>query len=115
MQEGRSLLAPLAMLIVGLSVIAICIGIMKIKWNNYRFKATNVVYILVAMVLFTLYEAIMIFGFEYKQKFFPYSAFFLNFNVIFLTALVYLTHYNKDGENSNFFEAAFPKNGSVID
>lgn len=115
MQEKRSLLAPLAMLIVGLSVIALCVGIMKIKWNNFRFKMTNIVYVILALVLFTFYEALMIFGFEYTQKFFPYSAFFLNFNVIFLTVLVYLTQFNKDGENSNLFKTAFPTLGVAVE
>jgi len=101
--------------IVGLAAILFCVGLLKIKWNNYRFKKLSMGMIVAAFCLMTLYQGIMIFGFEDVEKFFPYSAFFLNFNVIILAVLIFLSQKENTGDMGNMINQAFPKTGNTID
>lgn len=114
-QEGESLLGPLCLLILGLAAICLCVGILKIKWNNFRFKKVNFVLLVAALALITFYQALVIFGYEHDEKFFPQSAFFLNFNVVILSVLVYLAPFNKAGDLATLLKTSFPKTGVEID
>ena len=110
-KDGKSLMAPICVLIVGISLPIFLYGLFKIRWNNFRFKTKSLVFIVIALGFFTLYQAIVVFGYSYDKKFFPYSAFFLNFNVIFLISLLYLSSFDKKSEMSSLLERAFPKLG----
>jgi len=94
-KENISLLSPLCVLVVGIAAIFFCIGLLKIKWNNYRFKKFALCCLLISIVLMTVYQAFVIMGYDHEEEFFPYSVFFLNFNVIILAVLVFLSQINK--------------------
>jgi hypothetical protein len=111
MKDGLTLLSPVCILVVGVTAILFCVGLLKIKWNNYRFKKFALVCLVLALVLMTSYQGLIIFGFNFTEKFFPYSVFFLNFNVIILAVLIFLSHSNIHGEVSNMITQAFPPKG----
>jgi hypothetical protein len=87
---------------------------MGLRWTNYRFKILNVVGLVTAFVLICVYQILVIFGYETDQKFFPYSAFFLNFNSIALSALVFIQKYSDYQDLYSILIKYFPKSGSEL-
>ena len=88
---------------------------MRIKWTNFRAKRINIICLLVCLLLIFGYQCIMIFGYESKEKFFPYSALFLNINVTILSVLVYFSKY-KDAQDFGYIvRKFFPLTGEEFD
>ena len=114
-QEDVPLTAGLCILIVGLGVILFVTSILKVKWNNFRFKVSNMILMLSAFILITIYQILVVFGHEYEEKFFPYSALFLNFNVFILALAIYLSKFDKDSDMKSIFDKAFPPRNIQID
>ena len=66
---------------------------MALIWNRYYFSMTNGILSAVFVILLTLYQSLVIFGYENQEKFLPYSAIFLCFNVLFMSMIVFLDNY----------------------
>jgi len=92
-QEDESPIPAWATLIVGLAYLVFGFDVMTLIWNRYHFSLANAILTAVAVVLLTLYQSLVIFGYDDQEKFLPYSAIFLCFNVLFMTAIVYLDNY----------------------
>lgn len=110
-QEKEPATAGFCILIVGLAAILFIAAVMKVKWNNFRFKNRNVVYMVLALALITLYQVLIVFTYKHVDTFFPYSALFLNFNVTILAIAVYLSKFDKNSDVKSIFDKAFPKRG----
>lgn len=82
---------------------------------NYRVKKANLCALLTCFILMTLYQVLVIFGIEHTEKFFPYSALFLNFNAILLGALIYFSKYSAVKDVSHVLKKWFPKSGEGLD
>jgi hypothetical protein len=114
-QEGGTMLSPICIFILGMAMICFCVGLLKIKWNNFRVKAVSITLISLALLFITLYQGLVVFGWEHTEAFFPTSAFFLNFNAIILSAVLYMEQQSSSGEVSTLLEAAFPSTLVEID
>lgn len=114
-QEDVPVTAGLCILIVGLGVILFVTSILKVKWNNFRFKVSNMILMLSAFILITIYQILVVFGHVYEEKFFPYSALFLNFNVFILSMAIYLSKFDKNSDIKSIFDKAFPPRNIKID
>ena len=96
---------------MGLSFLAFGFSILKVKWNNYRFKIVNIVTMILSILLISLYQFIIIFTQEHEEKFFPYSAFFLKFNVLCMSFLIFFSKYTGKEDMLNLLTTYFPKRG----
>lgn len=116
-QEEQELYGPICVLIVGVGFIAFGYNSLRLKWMNYRVKRVNLIIILVCVLLLTLYQCLVIFGisFDHQEKFFPYSALFLNFNVTLLGALIYFSKYKGVKDISYVLDKFFPETGNALD
>jgi hypothetical protein len=114
-QEDKPKWAPLCIFLMGIAFIVAGYNAMRIKWTNYRAKRINIICLLVCVFLIFGYQCIMIFGYESKEKFFPYSALFLNINVTILSVLVYFSKY-KDAQDFGYIvRKFFPLTGVEFD
>jgi len=104
-------------LVVGIGFIAFGYNSLRLKWMNYRVKKLNMFIIILCITLLTLYQCLVIYGisFDHQEKFFPYSALFLNFNVTLLGALIYFSKYKGVKDVSSVLEKFFPETGKTID
>jgi hypothetical protein len=107
----------MCVLIVGIGFITFGYNALRLKWMNYRVKKINLAMILVCFLLLTLYQCLVIYGisFDHQEKFFPYSALFLNFNVTLLGALIYFSKYKGVKDVSFVLEKFFPETGKELD
>lgn len=87
----------------------------RIKWTNFRVKLINVICIVTCIALLTVYQALIIFGYDNEEKFLPYSAFFLNLNVIVLSLLVYFSKYQDAQDIGYIVKKFFPLSGTEPD
>ena len=115
-KEGLSIAPAFATLLVGLAFIIMSFNLMKVKWNNFRVKPLNMILMLVAFVLVSIYQGMIIFGdTSYKDKFFPYSAFFLNFNVSTVAILVFFDRFSNVKDVLEILMQFFPNDGDELD
>ena len=61
-KEDQSVAPAFATLLVGLAFIITSWNLMKIKWSNFRVKPLNMIWMVVAFVLLSAYQGIIIFG-----------------------------------------------------
>lgn len=92
-QENESTIPAWATLTVGIAFIVFGFNIMMLIWNRYYFSLTNAILSAVFVVLLTFYQSLVIFGYSDQEKFLPYSAIFLCFNVLFMAMIVFLDNY----------------------
>ena len=92
-QEDKPKWAPLCVFLMGTAFIVAGYNAMRIKWTNFRAKRINIICLIICLLLIFGYQCIIIFGYESDEKFFPYSALFLNINVTLLSVLVYFSKY----------------------
>ena len=57
----------------------------------------------------------IIFGYEHKDKFLPYSALFLNLNVTVLAILAFLSKYKDQKGVNDIITKFFPATGKALD
>jgi hypothetical protein len=67
---------------------------MSIKWNRFKFTMICGALITLAFTLLTLYQCLVIFGYENEEKFLPYSAIFLCFNVLFVALFLFFDNFD---------------------
>ena len=92
-QENESTLSAWSLLIVGVSFVTIGFGVMSIKWNKYRLTLGGIALFIVSFLLLTLYQCLIIFGYDDNEKFLPYSALFLSFNVVFMSIFIFMDNF----------------------
>ena len=116
-QEEQDTYGPFCVLIVGVGFIAFGYNALRLKWMNYRVKKLNLIVIAICVLALTLYQGLVIFGIsmDHQEKFFPYSALFLNLNVTLLGALVYFSKYKGVKDISFVLEKFFPETGNQLD
>jgi hypothetical protein len=76
--------------LLGWAYMAIGFSLFRLKWTNYRFKSLNALGIVGSFLLISTYQIIIIFGTSDLEKYFPYSAFFLNLNALAVSALIFI-------------------------
>ena len=59
------LMGALSVLLVGVALVSFLIVMMKIQWNNYRFKYSHMLILILAMVLFTAWQFMITFASTY--------------------------------------------------
>jgi len=89
-------------------------AVMSIKWNRFSLRASSAGLIIFAFVLLTLYQCLIIFGYENEEKFLPYSSIFLCFNVLFLALFLFFDNFN-DYEDVMVLIKRHFKDGPVLD
>lgn len=92
-QEGASPISAWAVLIIGIAFIIFGFNVMIIIWNRYHFTMKNVALTGLTIVLLTTYQCLIIFGYDDNEKFLPYSALFLVFNVLFMSFILFLDNF----------------------
>ena len=110
-QEEKSLWAPFCILAVGSGTLLFGYNALRIKLTNYRVKMINMVCLLITLLLVTGYQCMVVFGYESVQKFFPYSALFLNMNVTLISILVYFSKYQGVQDVGYIIKMFFPLKG----
>ena len=113
-QENESAIPAWATLTVGLAYIVFGFDVMTLVWNRYHFSVANAILTAVAVTLLTLYQSLVIFGYPDQEKFLPYSAIFLCFNVLFMTMIVYLDNYEDFEDVLDLLKRYF-KPGQALD
>ena len=93
-QEKESVLSAWSLFILGLAFIVFGFALMSIKWNRYKFTMISGFLITLAFTLLTLYQCLVIFGYENEEKFLPYSAIYLCFNVLFLSIFLFFDNFD---------------------
>ena len=106
---------PFCVCIVGIGFIIFGLNSLRMKWMNYRVKSFNTIALFTCFILMTLYQAIVIFYIDHEEKFFPFSALFLNFNAILLGVLIYFSKYSDVKDISHVLKKFFPKTGVPLD
>jgi hypothetical protein len=116
-QDDKTIYGPICVLLLGLGFIVFGFNSLRMKWMNFRVKQINMVAIVLCFFLLTIYQCIVIFGISYdhQEKFFPYSALFLNFNVTLLGALIYFSKYKGVKDVSHVLNKFFPVGGAELD
>lgn len=113
-QEKESLVPAICVFFVGIAIIVFGYGVLKLKLS-LRFKTINLICLFVSYLLLTVYQGAIIFTIkDGEAKFFPYSAFFLNFNASIMACLVFAHKYQDVKEISEIIEPFFPKSGAEI-
>lgn len=92
-QEEQSVISAWSLLIIGVAFIIFGFAVMSIKWNRFVFTATSAILIVLAFTLLTLYQSLVIFGYENEEKFLPYSSIYLCFNVIFMALYLFFDNF----------------------
>jgi len=115
-KEGLSVLSAICILVLGLAAMLFGYTVLRVKWSNYRFKRANLIALLVVLVLISLYQLAITFGYDSEEeKFLAYSAVFLNINVIVMSILIFLSKY-KDAKGINhIITKFFPETGEALD
>ena len=114
-QEEHEAWAGICILVLGLALNLLGYNFLKVKWSNYRFKLKNLYVLLVVLALVTAYQCMIVFGYEHKDKFLPYSALFLNLNVTLLAILAFLSKYKDQKGINDIVTKFFPKSGKDLD
>ena len=110
-KEEKPIWGPFCILTAGLCFLLFGFNACRIKWTNFRVKPINVIAGLVCFLLLTAYQTFIIFGYKSDEKFFPYSAFFLNINVILVSILVYFSKYQDVQDIGYIVKKFFPLSG----
>jgi hypothetical protein len=95
--------------LLGTALILFGYNILQVKWNNYRFKARNLVNLLVCLFLVTSYEFLVVFGYNHIDRFLPFSAVFLNLNVSILAIIIFLAKYKEQKGVNDIVKKFFPE------
>jgi len=114
-KEDRSAISAFCILFLGIFVLLFGYNVLRVKWRNYRFKKINLIALFVGIGLLSLYQLMVTFGYESDEKFFPYSAVFLNINVTLLSILIFVSKYQDAKGKSHLITKFFPEGGPVLD
>ena len=114
-KEDISVLSAICILLLGLSTMLFGYMTLRVKWSNYRFKRVNLIALLVVLVLVSAYQLAITFGYENPEKFLPYSAVFLNVNVVLMSILIFLSKYKDAKGIKHIVTKFFPETGQVLD
>jgi hypothetical protein len=114
-QEDKPVWGPLCILMAGSSFLLFGYNACRVKWTNFRVKTINIICLFVCIFLLTCYQGIVIFGYESSEKFFPYSAFFLNINVTIISVLVYFSKYQDVQDIGYIVTKFFPLANKELD
>ena len=87
--------SAVCIILVGAGLLTVGLTIINIKWNHYVVERRHLVIIGFVFSMFIMYQGFVVFAIDYKDKFTPYSAFFLNLQVIPLILLVFLRHFKE--------------------
>lgn len=85
-----SYISPCGILLIGNAAIFFVLGVMKIKWNNYRITRTNVIFFMIAFISFTAYQFIAVMFDSQSENFFGYSSLFLSTNCFVIILMIFL-------------------------
>lgn len=105
----------ISVLLVGITILVFGLNVMKIKWANFRFKIINMIAMIISFVFIGIYQGLVIFGIDHEDKLLPYSAFFLNINVMLLTFLVFFGEFAEVKDITYLLVKFFPQGGAEID
>ena len=111
----RPYLAPIVIIVIGCGIPLFLYGLFSIKWNHFSITGMSVFAVTFTLVLVIVYQALVIFGLEHKKDFFPVSSFFLNFNVILLTLIVFVSQADRQAGLNDMLTLAFPTGGVAPD
>ena len=114
-QEDNSVASAICILLLGIATMLFGYNVLRVKWSNYRFKTINLIAFLIVILLITLYQFLIAFAYAEGEKFLPYSAIFLNVNVILLSILVFLSKYKDFKGTSHLVSTFFPPTGQALD
>lgn len=93
-QEKESVISAWSLLVIGIAFIVFGFAVMSIKWNRFKFSIMSAILVALAFTLLTLYQCLVIFGYENEEKFLPYSAIYLCFNVLFLSLFLFFDNFD---------------------
>jgi hypothetical protein len=79
-----------SVLLLGSSLLLATYGLLKIKWNNWRFKASHRAILLVAYLLFTGWQFAIVFSDREQNTYTGLSGIFLTQNGVCATLLIYI-------------------------
>ena len=114
-QEDNSVASAISILLLGIATMLFGYNVLRVKWSNYRFKKINLIAFLIVIVLVTVYQFLIALAYADAEKFFPYSAIFLNLNVILLALLIFLSKYKDFKGTSHLVSTFFPPSGQALD
>jgi hypothetical protein len=109
------LISALCLFLLGLSFLCLGFNILLVKWNNWRVKFKNIIVMVVSAISITLYQILVLLGYENREKFLPYSAVFLNINVMLLSGLIFVVRYMDVKGVRYVLEQLFPPSGKGVD
>lgn len=109
-------MAAISILLIGLAIFLVMTAITKISWNNYRFKLSHSIIMLVAYASFTAWQFMIVFASVYGEfEFQGISAVFLTQSGMIMTALVYINLYENKFNLVYFLDKFIKKSGETPD
>eukprot|EP01022_Parablepharisma_sp_SALTPOND_P028425 TRINITY_DN70944_c4_g1_i1.p1 TRINITY_DN70944_c4_g1~~TRINITY_DN70944_c4_g1_i1.p1 ORF type:complete len:1780 (-),score=174.97 TRINITY_DN70944_c4_g1_i1:1708-7047(-) len=88
--KDGSMIAPVAVLMVGLAIMCSCLGIFYVKWHNYRLSCTSTIFFTIGAASFFIYQLCGNFLDVTKRSFFGISAVFISYNAVLFMIVVFL-------------------------
>lgn len=106
-KEEQNIIPAFAILILGTAFILFGFNLMIMVWNKYQVSIVNSILTLTSFLLLTTYQCLIVFGYNNDEKFLPYSAIFLNFNVMCMAVLVFLDKFDDSKDAFGLLKAYF--------
>ena len=114
-QEDNSVASAICIGVLGIATMLFGYNVLRVKWSNYRFKKINLIAFFIVILLVTVYQFLIAFAYADTEKFFPYSAIFLNVNVILLSILIFVSKYKDFKGTADLVSKFFPPSGQPLD
>jgi uncharacterized membrane protein len=106
----------MSVLLVGLSTLLLMLAVMKIRWNNWRFKSNHMTMLIVSYVLFTLWQYIALLSSDLSSfAFYGLSSLFMTQNGFVLTVYIFLNINTNRFTLFYFLNKFTKKDGQVLD
>jgi len=108
-------MGAISVLLIGLGLILFMMMMMKIRWNNYRFKASHLIILSLSMLCITAWQFTVTFTSVYESfSFQGISTVFLTQSGVLATITVYINLY-ENKFNLSYFLTKFMKKGDRED
>ena len=114
-QDGFPAWSGICVGILGTTFLLFGWNVLKVKWNNYRFKPKNLINIMICIILVTCYQFLVVFGYDHVDRFLPFSAVFLNLNVTILAIVIFLAKYKEQKGVNEIVKKFFPETAISLD
>jgi len=117
--SGYSVAPAICLILILLSTILLVLDVMKIKWNNWRFKRVNLALQITALVLFTIFQFTVVLyispGADIEDRYLGISCLFEGLAGIVLTMYMYFNWTSMTFNIRQIFKTHFEPGNEDLD